>query len=363
MAVFNPQRLGLARRRRGMTKIQLAGEVGVSSRMIIAYERGEKEPSAGTLAKVAAALSFPVSFFAGPDLDEPPLQASSFRALSSLTARQRDQGMSSAAIALSLSSWIDTRFSLPEPNTPQHRGIDPETAAMAIRNEWGLGQRPIPNMIHLLEAHGVRVFSLVEECRDLDAFSFWLRQVPFVFLNTVKSAERSRMDAAHELGHLVLHWRDGSHGREAEREADLFGSAFLMPSESILAQAPRGGRLEDILQAKRRWNVSAANLTHRMFKLGLLSSWQYRSLFIELSREGYRRTEHHGSRPESSQILAKVFDALRNEGMTRAQVAEELNIAVDELDKVVFGLVLVPLEGSLNSAESSPRSKPDLQLV
>ena len=33
----------------------------------------------------------------------------------------------------------------------------PETAAEAIRSEWGLGERSIPNLIHLLEAHGVRV--------------------------------------------------------------------------------------------------------------------------------------------------------------------------------------------------------------
>ena len=33
----------------------------------------------------------------------------------------------------------------------------------------------------------------------MDAYSFWRRGVPYVFLNTMKSAERSRMDAAHEL--------------------------------------------------------------------------------------------------------------------------------------------------------------------
>lgn len=58
-------------------------------------------------------------------------------------------------------------------------------------------------MIHLLEAHGVRVLSLTQECREVDAFSLWLQQ-PFVFLNTQKSGEHSRFDAAHELGHLPL---------------------------------------------------------------------------------------------------------------------------------------------------------------
>jgi hypothetical protein len=43
---------------------------------------------------------------------------------------------------------------------------------MAVRSEWRLGERPISDMIHLLKAHGVKVFSLVEECRELDAFRF-----------------------------------------------------------------------------------------------------------------------------------------------------------------------------------------------
>ena len=218
-------------------------------------------------------------------------------------------------------------------------------------------------MLHLLEARGVRVFSLVEECRELDAFSFWLKEVPYVFLNTIKSAERNRMDAAHELGHLVLHWWDGSRGRKAEHDADIFGSAFLMPRGSMLAEAPRGARFDDIIRAKGLWNVSAAALTYRMHKLGLLTPWQYRSIFIELSREGYRSAEHRGSQPETSQILAKVFEALRNEGIARGQVADELSIEIDELDKVVFGLVLLPLEGSPNTEGDGERPRPNLRLV
>ena len=324
--------------------------------MVIAYEGGEKEPGPLNLVKLAGALGFPTDFFAGPTLDEPPFEASSFRALSNLTARHRDQALGSGAIALLLARWIDQRFELPEPNVPQLRGIDPETAAMAVRREWGLGEQPIRNMIHLLESNGVRVFSLVEECRELDAFSFWLKQRAYIFLNTLKSAEHSRMDAAHELGHLVLHWREGVRGREAEREADLFGSAFLMPRGSILAQAPRGGRFADIIKAKQLWNVSATALTYRMHKLGLLSDWQYRSLFVELSRSGYRTVEHYGVQPETSQALAKVFEALREDGIAKQQVAEELNITVEELDRMVFGLVMTSVQGR---AETTPRSEKD----
>ena len=84
---------------------------------------------------------------------------------------------------------------------------------------------PIKNMIHLLEARGVRVLSLSIDTAQLDAFSMWHADTPFVFLNTKKSCEHSRFDVGHELGHLVLHRHAGAKGQEVEREANAFASA------------------------------------------------------------------------------------------------------------------------------------------
>src|SRR3546814_6566541 len=57
----------------------------------------------------------------------------------------------------------------------------------------------------------------LEDTKNVDAFSCWRNGQPFVFLNTFKSAERSRFDAAHELAHLVLHRHGGPQGREIGR--------------------------------------------------------------------------------------------------------------------------------------------------
>ncbi len=341
--LFNPTRLDLARRRRGWSKQGLAEAVGVSPRMLTAYERGDAVPRDTTLNRLASALHFPPSFFEGPDLEEPPVAASSFRALSRLTARTRDQALGAGAMALALSDWIEARFQLPEADVPRYERINAETAAIAVRSEWGLGARSVPHMIHLLEAHGVRVFSLVEETHDLDAFSFWRGGTPYVFLNTAKSGERSRMDAAHELGHLVLHWEGGVRGREVEREAHGFGSAFLMPQESVIAEAPRGGTLAQIASAKRNWKVSIANLTYRMHSVGMLSDWQYHTLFRQISSLGYRKNEPDGIPGETSRLLEKVFAALGREGVTMRRVAEDLGIFAEELHRHVFRLVLTPV--------------------
>jgi Zn-dependent peptidase ImmA (M78 family)/DNA-binding XRE family transcriptional regulator len=367
MPGFTPARLELARRRRGFTKATLSQKVEVSVRSLTDYESGVKGPSAATLERLAEALDFPAGFFSRPKIDSLSATSTSFRALSRTTSSKRDQALGAGTLALDLAQWIDSHFRLPNPSIPRYEGVDPETAAEAVRSEWGLGERSIPNLIHLLEAHGVRVFSLTQEGGDIDAFSCWRDDVPYVFLNTLKSAERSRMDAAHELGHLILH--SGGHeiprGRDEEHEAKLFGSAFLMPRGSVLAGARRGSRIDELIQAKRRWKVSLASLAYRMHRLGLLSDWQYKSIFIEISRRGYHTSEPDSIAGETSQVLAKVFRALRDEGMSQVDVARALEIRLEELRKLVFGLALTGIDGPqfADHKSRSESQRPVLQVV
>lgn len=367
MGDFNYSRVDLARRRRGLTKGALAEAAGISPRNLSSYPKQEQEPHATTIARFAAALDFPKEFFYGPDLDEPSPDGASFRALSKLTARQRDQALTSGALALALGDWIEERFNLPNPDVPEYHGIDPETAAVGLRQEWGLGERRIAIMVHLLEQHGVRVFSLAEESTIVDAFSFWRGSTPYVFLNTRKTVEHSRMDAAHELGHLVMHGHGGPRGRDAEHEAQAFGSAFLMPAGSVRAQVRAGATIQQLIKAKYHWSVSVANLAYRMYKLGLLSDWQYRSVFIELGRRG-RTNEPVAAgqsplRQETSQVLEKVFRALRDEKMSKASVAQQLNIPIKDLRAVVFGLVLTQLDSRGVTDPSPGHAKPELRVV
>ena len=342
--MFNPSRLELARRRRGITKRALAEATGISVRSLAGYHRAEREPDASVVEKLATTLQFPSAFFYGDTLDEPPSDGASFRALVRLTARLKHQAIAAGAIGISLSDWIDERFKLPSVDIPRYRNIDPETAAIEIRNRWAIGERPIKNMIHLLELHGVRVFSLVEQSVDLDACSFWRGDIPYVFLNTMKSAERSRMDAAHELGHLVLHSNvSKSNTKVTEAEAQRFAGAFLMPSGSLISNVRRGASLGEIIKAKRLWIVSAAALTYRMHKVGLLSDWEFRLRFAEIGRHNYLVNEPNPAIQETSQILDKVFRLLLQEGISLNQMAVMLSIYPDELSKLLFRLIRAPI--------------------
>jgi Zn-dependent peptidase ImmA (M78 family)/DNA-binding XRE family transcriptional regulator len=363
---FNPRRLDLARRRRGMTQTELAERVGVDRRALVAYESGEYQPSDETLSRIAAELEFPPAFFFGPELDEPHPDTASFRAMSKLRAPLRESALAQGALALMVGRWIDAKFALPRADLPDlSREPSPEAAAQCLRNLWGLGELPIKNSVHLLESKGVRVFSMDIDAREVDAFSLWQGETPLVILNQYKSAEHARFDACHELGHLVLH-RHGS-PRDAkrvyEREAHEFASSFLLPRNRMIASAPKFPTLPGLITLKRKWGVSLAALVHRLHKVGALSDWQHRSLYIQISDRGYRTNEPFPMKRETSQVLSKVFAILREDGIGKATVAQELCLSSEELDRMMFGLTLLGLKGG--ASDDAPRSsgRPKLRIV
>lgn len=309
-AMFNPSRLRLARQRLAMTLTRLADESGVSLRSLTNYETGKLAPSEETLFKLATALSVPATFFDRETVEAIPVEAASFRKLSRTTAGRRDAVLASASLAVEFFSTIESKFKLPQSDVPSLDKLAPEGAAELVRHRWGLGDRPIPNVIHLLESRGVRVAALRHEYTDIDAFCFTRDSTPYVFLNTSRSAERQRFDAAHELGHLVLHGEqdmDPSTSKEREAEANRFAASFLMPRSAVLSQSMRSASLDRILVARTFWRVSAMAMTHRLHELHLLSDWQYRSTCMTLSEQGYASAEPGGIIPETSQLLRKVM--------------------------------------------------------
>lgn len=343
--IFSPQRLQLARQRRGFFKQELAARIDVSVRTVSAWEAGTSIPKDEHIDKLANVLEFPREHFFG---DAPPmLEDATFRSLARMTARQRQKALMAGSQAIALDHWIDVHFTRPGPDIPDLRDATPEGAADALRAAWGLGYQPIPNLIHLMERHGIRVYSLVHEGTEVDAFSRWLTGIPFVFLNTTKTSERSRMDAAHEIGHIALHAHtSGGETKEHEDEAQVFAASFLMPRRQFIASAPRFVTLTAIVEAKQMWGVSAMAYVHRLFSLGRLTDWQYRSLCIQIkSRYGNEEPGPQQAR-ETSQVLAKVLTPTKAGGLaSRSDIAKALRIHQRDLDEMTFGLILTAVSG------------------
>lgn len=346
---FNPARLTLARKRRGLTQVALAEALGVQSRTIRYWESGEVTPDDDVPSALARHLKFPQAFFYGPDIEEITPEGVSFRSLSTISAGRRDMALAQGTLALSLCRWLEGKFKLPDSTLPdlRHLAETPEIAAETLRRMWGLGELPIRNIVHLLESKGVRVFSLSVDSKDIDAFSLWSGPTPLVMLNNFKSAERSRFDAAHELAHLVLH-RHGptSNSKISEMQADAFASAFLMPENSIRAMAPRFPTLSSLLSIKTGLGVSLAALVYRLHKLELVTEWQYRSLCMEMGKRRYRALEPNEMPRETSLILHEMLkDLFRHDGIGKNDIAQALLVSASEIDALMFGLTLRAIDG------------------
>lgn len=348
----------LARKRKGLTKTEFANKIGVDIRVFSAYGSDQYHPSEETIQKMQTATGFPKEFFYGDDLDIPGEDVVSFRSLSTMSAREREMAKSQGRIGILLNEWIEERYELPKADVPDLScEPNPEEAAIMLRQHWALGERPIRNMIHLLEEHGVRVFSLAVDTRNVDAFSLWYAGKPFVFLNTQKSAEHSRHDAAHELGHLVLHKHGGPRGREAESQAHAFASSFLMPESSILANIPNFLSLQRLILAKRTWATSLSSFVYRLHTVKAITDWQYRMLCIQIAKRGFRINEPNSAPRESSQMLPKIFAALREDGISRPHIGRELCIPPSEIEELVFGLTISSIQGEGRSTQRNLGAK------
>jgi Zn-dependent peptidase ImmA (M78 family)/transcriptional regulator with XRE-family HTH domain len=349
---FNPQRLSIARKRRLLNQKSLAEKVGVEAHTISRCEKGTTVPTEENVTQFARALGFPRGFFEGQNLEMPDAELVSFRSQKAMTAAVRDAALSAGAIGFLLSDWIEDRFDLPIWQVPDLHLYEPEMAARTLRQEWGLGERPISNIIHLLESKGVRILSLAENSKRVNAFSLWRAEKPYVFLNTTKSAESSRYDAAHELGHLVLHQDGKTTGRDAEDQANRFAAAFLMPRADVLAVLPKVHYLAQIVEAKKRWKVSVAALNYRLHRLGITSDWKYRDFCIQISENRYNVLEPFEMEREKSVVWQKVMKTLWAEKTTQRDIAAQLNLPESEVTTLIYGILHTGSEGRPEAGKS-----------
>lgn len=344
---LSPSRIQLARERRGMTKVALATELGVTTRLLQFYET-EGAPAARA-DDLARALDVHPSFFLLPEREAVGVDQGFFRALRRATAGQLTASRATASIGAEFYDWLAKKFTLPQVNLPDLDGHDPEVAASAVRAFWGRGEEALPNLIQLSEAHGVRVLSLPSAAKTVDAFSFWLDGRPHVFLTTEKSAERSRFDLAHELGHLVMHSRHArpteTSTREIEREADTFASAFLMPRRTVLPVAGREPAVPQILALRSHFRVSAMAMTRRLHDVGRLSDWGYRQNCVQFAQRGFRSGEPGGIDRERSRVFDTVFALLREQGTSVTDAGRELGLPPTMIQELTFAQVLVPMDG------------------
>lgn len=329
---FRGERLAQARDARGLTQVALARLIRRSSSAVSRWEGGEQSPEPQALAALATELEVPVAFFLRPLRDVGPASIF-FRSMASTTQalrrRTRARLRWAQEIALSLQEWVD----LPEVDVPSLEGVadyreirdqDIEAMANACRAAWELGSGPVTDVLLVLENAGVVVVKEEVGSVRMDGLSTWSAADgrPYVLIARDKdTCVRSRMDAAHELGHLVLHrgleeklLNSGADFREIERQAFDFAGAFLMPGESFAAEVWTPS-LGAFLALKERWKTSVAAMIMRCSGLRMLSEEYERRLWKHYGSRGWRKGEPLDDRLEAEhpRLLGRSVQLLVDE--------------------------------------------------
>jgi Zn-dependent peptidase ImmA (M78 family)/transcriptional regulator with XRE-family HTH domain len=293
---FDRNRLRIARELAGSSQAQLAQAVGLTPAALSQFESGAARPSPETLARLSITLRVPAAFFEQPMIET---HEGFFRSLRRTAVADRRRARAVAHLAHDLATHATATGHFPPLSLPsipvsglEAPATEVERIAVAARSVYRLPPGPIDDMVRLLEDHGVVVIRLPLGTADVDAFSLPFPDHPVAVLGTDKNDRaRSRFDAAHELGHLVMHGEQIWGMAEIEKQAHSFAAALLMPADQIYPELPNTVDWPRLFDLKRRWQVSLAALLMRARTLGRMTEATYLTAIKAASARGWRRVE------------------------------------------------------------------------
>ncbi len=294
-AAFEPERLRLARELKEWSQAGLARHLNVTPAAISQFETGVTRPGQDALLRMTDTLGVPSEFFCLPVTET---HDGFFRSLrrTSVSHRRRARALAHVAHDVAVSAGASELPPVSIPQIPvtslQASRRELEEAARQVRLQFRLPRGPVQNVAGLLEERGIVLIRLPLDTADVDAFSLPFHDRPVVVLGADKNDRaRSRFDAAHELGHLVVHGDQVWGVKEVERQAHTFAAAFLMPEEDIRDELPTRADWPLLFELKQKWQVSLAALLMRARTLGRMSENNYLTAVKAASARGWRRVE------------------------------------------------------------------------
>ena len=343
------QRIRVSRRASGVSLRKLEARINnrVTAQAISKYERDESMPSSGVLIALADALNVPVDYLASES--DIRLESVDFRKKRPI--KRREEALVEARVLHLLERYlaVEEILGLPTVSWEMPREFpwpvlgDPaeaEQAALSIRDHWGLGLGPIPNLVDLLEERGIKVLAM--SFPNIDGLTARVRLedrgvASVVVVNHDNWGERQRFTLAHELGHMVL---DPATKIDEKKTAHRFAGAFLMPAETLRFEIGKHRNSigwGELFELKRIFGVSVQALTYRCRDLGIFGAPVFRMLFNEFTRRGWRSPPFEepgafpGERPMRFERLC--FRALSEGAISEAKAAELLGHSVRELNR------------------------------
>ena len=340
----------------GYTQVEFARLVGLSQAQLSRIERGEVPVDGDLIDAIGEYVRVPPAFLlqASPSQGEGSLR---FRKKARTRAKETERVQQLVVEAHRVCNQVATLLRLPPPALPQMQPDEPVTSeaverlALECRLALGIGiDEPVPHVTRALE----RAFVFVVPARlpnyepDAGAVghsgaSLWNGpwESPLIAYIPDQPGDRLRHTLSHELGHLVLHAHrpipvDRDAERAAEREADEFASAFLLPLERAREVFGAAGRLtlDKLKVMKAGWGISVQGLIMRAATSEMIDGERVRSLYRQLSARGWRKSEPVEVHLEGPQLLGQVFERLYGSDIPWSKLQEEFGLPSDVLKRL-----------------------------
>jgi Zn-dependent peptidase ImmA (M78 family) len=202
-----------------------------------------------------------------------------------------------------------------------------EEAAATLRNEWGIGNDALPNVIEMLEENNIKVLPVIVD----DAFSGMStvikNSIPVIVLNNSSNIPlvRKRFTALHELAHLYL---DLSHleEKESEKFCDMFAGAMLMPQEKLkqyFGSKRTKVFMQELFLIAADYGISLSAIMYRSLNLGIISPSYHKFFMINYNRYKTKEKEFHvyNGKEQSDRFLQLLIKAVAEDVISTSKAA------------------------------------------
>ena len=353
---------------------KLSKRVKVSHTTLANYEAGRSQPTMDVLSALAALYDRPLNGFLS--------QAVTLRNVRYRNRKSRVKLGDLARYEAHAIKWLQAYRSLEDTlkqsldgDLADFRFEDGESGADAahrLRKRMQLDDdEKITSVADLLERLGVRTIELPTALAvdGLAALAVGQDEEYVVALNSTVSSDRARLNAAHEVGHVLAGDCDtddiDNRGPNEDRAFDF--ASHLLLTDTMLKEAFKEKSMVRLVQFKERFGISVAAMIYRAQSRKprpLISEPMAKRIWMEINRRGWKQNEPGYVAEDRSVRFERLLDAaILEEKLTLDQAAELSGVRSDELrERHEWALGLVAWRSD-PYVKTNDQEQPHLRLV
>lgn len=337
------ERIRSARIMNGLSLQGLADKLEnrITRQAIHKYEKGEAQPDSQMMALLCDVLGVRPDYFTRETAVE--LGEINFRKIEKLPAKsqssiiERTREFLSRYIELEEIIGLDEPFLNPIAVSSVTTVEDVRKAANDLRKKWNLYDNPIGNVVELLEENRIKVVEMNAD-DEFDGLQTWVKgqNIPVIVLNIsrLKSSDRKRFTAMHELGHLLLPL-EGVSEKMAEKYCHAFAGEMLFPetaAKKVLGIKRSKLSIQELGLIKQQYGISIQAIVYRAFDLKIISDGYTKYFFQYIIQMGWKKEEpyEYAGKEQSTRFDQLIYRALSEDLVSISKAAALKNMKLSE---------------------------------